>query len=66
MSLELKLGLNNNQTDQTVGETKLNRELVHWKIDSEFFQSPVEEGGGGEERRERVRERDEKYEERLW
>lgn len=48
-----------------VDETKLNKELVHWKIDSEFFQSPVEEGGG-EERRERVRERDEKYEERLW
>lgn len=57
MSLELKLGLNNNLTDKMVGETKLNRELVHWKIDSEFFQSPVEEEGGREERRERERER---------
>ena len=57
MSLEFKLGLNNNLTDKMVGETKLNRELVHWKIDSEFFQSPVEEEGGREERRERERER---------
>lgn len=37
MSLELKLGLNDNLTDKMGGETKLNRELVHWKIDSEFF-----------------------------